>query len=348
MGTRLSRLVDREIRLLLVTGKRITVTAKEVEHAFFCAECLIFWGVSFCLVTFLFPVAPGVEITWEIKITGFAMFFAMIPASYFLQLILLSLLTQRFPKLHVFEPAILFVTVFLIELVDNKISPILFGVQWGLWVQSASFMRQLVGDFIFMVGYDVLFCCFVLPWIHPFSQAIRPTAHASSLHLHTEGHSSTMAERVAADPVAKSEKLKLPERSFTAKTTPDIQSSNIVEIDGKATPIPSILAVEAEEHYVRVWTEEREIYARHSFGNLIAQLGETGGFSPRRGVWLSFRNIKTFQRDDSGKYVIQPYKGPATVVPKAKAREVRELIKQRPSFGAAQVAEMPNLKAAAS
>ena len=34
--------------------------------------------------------------------------------------------------------------------------------------------------------------------------------------------------------------------------------------------------MEAEEHYVRVWTEEREIYARHSFGNLIAQLGERG------------------------------------------------------------------------
>lgn len=322
MRAKLSWLADREVGFLLITGQKKYLSARKVWAIFFGLDSAIFLGPAFGLVTFLFPVASEVYIPWWMKLAGFAMFFAMIPILYFGQVLVLALISARLPRIYVFEPLLLLMTAFIIEVFDHKVSPILFGEAWIRWLQTVSFGEQVAGTFILMVALDIMFCYFVLPRLEQQAQAMGVGASEVGEDAQFEADNDAVADP-AGDLMASSE-------SDAAAADARQIPSNVVEIDGYKAAKVAILAVEAEEHYVRVWTEDREIYARHSFGRLVAQMNDSEGFIPRRGVWFNYRNIQSIRRDENGKYVIGGVKGPTVIVPKAKAREIKGLLKKRP------------------
>lgn len=328
MGGYVLSLIDHKIRVVLITGKKITISPKEVWQLFFDVDSATFFAASFCLVVFLFPVEYQHEIPWWMKLSAFSFYVGMIPVLYFSQVLALTLISMYLPRLCFFEPFILLVVAFTLEVIDRTVSPALLGEAWMRWVESASFGEQVVGTFILLIALDVLFSYFVLP---------------QKLQATTEGFRGSMIEPDFARP----ERIPTAAKSSPAITEQDMDSNygetsqplvsecnlapdEFVELDGQKIRLSSILSVEAEEHYVRVWTEDRELYFRHSFSGLIALLESSGGLIVRRGVWFSLKNIESIQKNESGKFVIIPFKGPTAIVPKAKSREVRLLLKKPP------------------
>lgn len=328
MTVQMTRLVEQDINLRLVTGQTLILSPKEHWRMFFDWDSAIFFCAMFCLITFVFPVPPEAVITWWMKFSGFAMFMLLIPIIYFVQVLGVALISMRFPRFVIFEPFLLMVTGLGIEIIDHSVQPLIFGQEWADWVGATPFAEQVIGTIILLQMLHVVFCVFVLPR----KTTLRILGAAPRLPQVLEAGIDGPAAR--GDAVSTPQ----PEDATTAhhyapgddEIRQDVEGSTasaLIQLDGHALPIQSILAIEAEEHYVRVWTEGRELYVRQSFGGLISRMNESDGFSPRRGIWFSFRNVDEIRRHDSGKFVIIPLKGPATVVPKAKASQVRQLMK---------------------
>lgn len=326
MNVQMSRLVDHDIRLWLITGQTLTLSPREHWSMFLDIDSAIFFAACFCLITFLFPVPADVYIPWWMKLAGFGIFLLLIPIVYFMQVLLVARITISFPGFYFFEPVLLFVTALAIEIFDNNVQPLLFGGEWRRWVDAVSFGEQVTGTFLLLLTLHILFCFFVLPrktnlriadngFAEKSVPAVRevPTVVHPDVRLVMPGQADDVPKAISPE--------------FHAPA-PQVEHTATVELDGYEMPLSTILAVKAEEHYVRVWTEEREIYARHSFGALMSRMNEDGGFSPRRGIWLHFKNISEIRKEETGKYVVVPFKGPETVVPKAQARKVRQLMRR--------------------
>lgn len=163
MKAGISSLVDREIEVLLITGQRISISARGIRNIFFSLDSTVFFGASFGLVTFLFPVPAEVDIPWWMKLAGFSMFLGLLPLAYYFLIFLFSVISTFKSNLLVFEPLLLFFCAIFIELVDRTLGPLLFGEQWAIWLQTASFAHQVIATFILLLANDVLFCYFVLP-----------------------------------------------------------------------------------------------------------------------------------------------------------------------------------------
>lgn len=326
MGARLSRLAGTEVRLLLITGQRVSLSARRASQIALTSDSVIFLCAAFVLVTILYPVSPEANISWWMKLAGFAIFFTIVPLLYFLQLLALATVSVRMSGFHLFEPVLLLTAAFLVEIFDHSVSPLLFGEEWRRWLGTASFGEQVTVNFIMMLSLDLLFSYFVMPRID------RHAAPTVDDRAEAEGPDDPSASPAIAlsDPPGLTGGLVPSQPAASGLTGSDSLGPDMVEIDGQQTAIASILAVEAEKHYVRVWTGDQEIYGRHPFGKLVAQMSENDGFSPRRGIWFSFRNIDAIRKDENGKFVIVPFFGPTTVVPKAKAREVKQLLAVRP------------------
>lgn len=322
MSAKLERIVDRKVNILLVTGKKIAISAQEAWGVFFRLDSAIFIMAAFGLVTFLYPIATGISIPWWMKLAGFSIFPVMIPLIYFFQVTALAYLYSYFPRITVFEPALLLVTTFVIEVINHTVNPHLFGQEWVRWLHTASFGEQVTSTYIILFSLDIMYCYFVLP---------RLQKEASST-TKEPARSEVDAVTVPQPEIAQLEggNIDDTEPFFSPLEAPQDshrrEPLDAVELDGQKIAISKIVAILAEEHYVRVWTEEREVYGRHSFGRLISRIDEAKGFSPRRGVWLSFKNVRNIQRYEGGKYLITPINGPETIVPRAKAQEVTKLM----------------------
>lgn len=324
-----SRLVDQDINLRLLTGQTLTLTPREHWGMFYDVDSAIFFCCAFGLITFLFPVPPEALIPWWMKLSGFTIFLLLFPVIYFMQVMCVALISTRLPRTIVFEPFLLMVTGFLLELCDNTLHPIIFGPEWATWVAAVPFGEQVIGTVILLEALHIIFCVFVLPRkktlrIHGFGWK----AQVQSDNL-TQQEAADAAVSHSSPGVDAPIEFSVTDGTALRQEIGPASEPDSIQLDGHAMPIPSLLAIEAEEHYVRVWTEGRELYVRQSFGGLMSLLGNAHGFSPRRGIWFSFQNIDEIRRDDNGKFVIIPYKGPETVVPKAKASEVRQLMKKR-------------------
>lgn len=323
-----SRLVDQDINLRLLTGQKLTLTPREHWGMFYDVDSAIFFCCAFGLITFMFPVPPEAVIPWWMKLSGFTIFLLLFPVIYFMQVMCVALISTRFPRIVVFEPFLLMVTGFLLELCDNTLHPMIFGPEWATWVAAVPFGEQVIGTVILLEALHIIFCVFVLPR--------KKTLRISGFGWKAQVPSGNLARQEAVDAAVSSSPPygDVPIESSATAVTPVPEQVGpatrpaLIQLDGHAMPIPSLLAIEAEEHYVRVWTEGREFYLRQSFRGLISLLGDTYGFSPRRGIWFSFQNIDEIRRDENGKFLIIPLKGPATVVPKAKASEIRQLMKR--------------------
>lgn len=327
MSAKLARLIDRRVNVLLITGEKMPMSAQEAWAIFFRTDSVIFIGAAFGLVTFLYPVSSGIYIPWWMKLAGFSIFPLLIPMIYFFQVMAIAVTASRFPNLSVFEPVLLLVTTFFIEIVNHTANPFLFGEEWERWVHTASFGNQVTSTYIILLSLDIMYCHFVLPRL--------PSPAPSAIDAMNEDPAGNMVQPIPVSEIVPSDGVKTA-GAFTALSECEAQQGelndefqSVVEIDGCKTAISEIMAIEAEEHYVKIWTADRQIYGRYAFGRLISRMNEAEGFSPRRGVWLSFRNIQVIQKDESGKYNIRPIKGPATVVPRAKTREVSLLIASR-------------------
>lgn len=323
-----SQLVDQDINLRLVTGQTLTLTPREHWGMFYDVDSGIFFCCAFGLITFMFPVPPEAVIPWWMKLSGFTIFLLLFPVVYFMQVMCVALISTRWPRTIVFEPFLLMVTGFLLELCDNTLHPIIFGPEWATWVAAVPFGEQVIGTVILLEALHIIFCVFVLPR----KKELRISGFGWKAQVPSDN--LTMQETVDAAASSAPPHVDAPIESSATEGAalreeidPDTKSA-LIQLDGHALPIPSLMAIEAEEHYVRIWTAGREFYVRQSFGGLMSLLGDADGFSPRRGIWFSFQNVDEIRRDDNGKFVIIPFKGPATVVPKAKASEVRQLVKK--------------------
>ena len=249
------------------------------------------------------------------KFAGFFLCLALIPIFYVLLLLFLSAMTRRFALPAVFEPVLLFVVALLIEIYDHTVSPILFGDEWVRWLQSASFGEQVATTFIILLALDILFSYFVLPRTEGANGSARTvSSYPPALQIAAQSH-----DEIGDDCPGDS-------GPAVADTAESVALEQSIDINDEVFLITSLMAIDAEEHYVRIWTENGQIYTRYSFGRLVSQLDDALGFCPRRGNWLSFRNIGTVEKDERGRIVIVPIKGTQTVVPKAKAREVRQIL----------------------
>lgn len=328
MTVQVSRLVDQDINLRLLTGQTLTLTPREHWGMFYDVDSAIFFCCAFGLITFLFPVPPEALISWWMKLSGFTIFLLLFPVIYFMQVMCVALIATRLPRTVVFEPFLLMVTGFLLELCDNTLHPIIFGHEWATWVAAVPFGEQVIGTVLLLEALHIIFCVFVLPR----KKTLRISGFGWKAQL--QSNDLTRQEEVDAAVSSSPPHGDAPIESSAADGTPlrgqiDLATkSATIQLDGHDMPIPSLLAIEAEEHYVRVWTEGREFYVRQSFSGLISLLGDAHGFSPRRGIWFNFQNVDEIRRDDKGKFLIIPFRGPTTVVPKAKASEIRQLMKR--------------------
>lgn len=330
MGLTASDLVDQDTNLWLITGQNLTVTPREFLKMFLDIDSAIFFCASFCLITFIFPVQPDALLPWWMKLAGFSIFLVLIPAVYFAQVMIVAWVSSRFPRFFMFEPLLLLVTAVVIELVDINVYPLIFGNAWAVWGTDLSFATQVVGTFGLLLALHIIFCVFVLPRksnLRIWSSAAAISVPGHMIDAPTTGNEANFLSM--GGPVGQTKADQIDRKTVPQRPEGPAVAANVemIEINGSALSITSILAFAAEEHYIRLWTDDdREIYFRQSFSGLSKRMCETDGFSPRRGIWVSFRNIREIQRDDKGKLIIIPQKGPLTVVPKAKASEVKKII----------------------
>ena len=111
-------------------AKKCRCQRKRLGQLFFRTDSVIFIGAAFGLVTFLYPVSSGIYIPWWMKLAGFSIFPLLIPMIYFFQVMAIAVTASRFPNLSVFEPVLLLVTTFFIEIVNHTANPFLFGEEW--------------------------------------------------------------------------------------------------------------------------------------------------------------------------------------------------------------------------
>jgi hypothetical protein len=318
----LTNLADRKVGLLLLNGQHISVSAKDFLRLLFTGRGALFYLIAYVFMVFAYQIETisGTAPPWWAKLVGFGIIFVSYPL--FLAIVLCSSvpIAARLKGVNIFEPILSLFVAFLLQCVDSFVVPLILG---DVWLQEPLFAHQMVNILILMLILDALFCFFVLP------QILASGEWSTDTSVFEDGF---------ADPLFAPKITTSADQAYLGSQAPPTIDSlpdpatkeETVDLDGKEMPLSHVLAVETDDHYVRVWTQELELYFRQSFSVLTTRLGTTAGFIPRRGIWVSFSNIKSICKDDRGKYVVTPLKGPICVVPKAKSSGVRRILKSPP------------------
>lgn len=308
--------------MLLVTGQRIPLSAADFWGIFFSRSGAVFYLIIFLLVLFVYPIeiVSGEQPQWWAKLVGLGIMFSAFPVIFALLLTVIAAFSARWRTVTVFEPALSLIIIIVLQSNDSFLMPLILGDQW---LKMPSFADRVVNAFMAHLIFDAMFCFFVLPLIV-----------ASGDWRQDEG--ALEGGRTGLEAVTKTT-IPADQMSLSDPAPPSIDSQpdpatkeETVDLDGKGMPLSHVLAVETDDHYVRVWTQDGELYFRQSFSALTTRLGTSAGFIPRRGIWVSFSNINSIRKDDSGKYVVTPFKGPLAIVPKAKSSELRRILKNPP------------------
>lgn len=105
----------------------------------------------------------------------------------------------------------------------------------------------------------------------------------------------------------------------TPATTPELIFLKLIskEKQGK------LLAIQAQEHFVKVWTEAGSELIRYKFGTALLELESADGLQIHRSYWVADDAVKRFKKDGP-KYVIELVNDEVIPISQSYLRQVRE------------------------
>lgn len=155
---------------------------------------------------------------------------------------------------------------------------------------TAGFATSVVTNSVMLAVFDLIFALFVLPSTRWFQSVSRqsPADHGTA-----------------------------------PDAAPKVQT---VRIAGQSFPVRAILSIEAEEHYVRLRFDGRELLLRDRFSAVLDQLREARGLQTHRSFWVNLDHVERIVTDRAGQTELRLTSGDLVPVSRRRRKEIEGLL----------------------
>ncbi|WP_147278014.1 MULTISPECIES: LytTR family DNA-binding domain-containing protein [Paracoccus] len=336
---RSSRLADSRINVVLLTGRRLSVTSAQSWSVVTDRHFLIFYAISGVLVTYLYPVPIEPQPPWwefVIVFGAMVLFFYVVLVAV---LLLMEKACRRWPRLVVPVPLITLIALLATLGFSRVYNPVMVGPAWS---NFKPLTEEFVLIYFVILNLEILFSIFVLPRTRAFAQSgwthwdrIRSEAPAEPAAPNPAEARPWLPPPQAAPQAALQAAPQLPApMPSTSQQGPAAHQLPVpmlrqpppppvpppprtVRFGSYSWPVSALRLIRAEEHYIRIITKEQEVLVRYRLSDAVSQLPEDAGMRVHRSYWLSYDAIVDHAPLPDSRLLLTLWNGSTVTVPRA-------------------------------
>lgn len=336
----------RKVSFVLISGERFRMSFADFWSLITDRYTLAYLGLSWALVSYLYPGDYRIGLTWWQVAAGVAA----------MEVVFILMLVLQFAawiyilrgKEEIVIPATL--TVFIAVAVLEYAKLIYADIFWGTdWVQPIPLGQAVATEYVFIFILEVIFSLFVISHTEiykstvinahmkkrqeTFSQSDQGFSMVSVLDI-TQPETSVLWSDEAVSNVSTGELT--PAFQPQSSICPDPKSERAtVQLSGETFDLRKLQMIRAEEHYIRVITSEGNHFLRHRMADAVSVLPDCFGTQVHRSLWLAYSVVDRYSRMPDGRLLIVLKDKREVHVPRARCKGVEALLSEAvPPFSA--------------
>lgn len=333
--------------VVLINGTRFQAGIGDFWATLADSYSILFFLLAGIVFGYLYPSEHLSDLEWW-QIAGCViqavLVLALALGSYYSLFVLVS---RRVRWLIAPVPVLFVVSIVTMEIVCRPIAHWVWGADW---LSDADLTKLIATNYLVFLSFELLYSVFVFPITQRGKALLAGPSDMAGPYVLSEVNVTPLAtpaffQGAQTSDFAEVRNLGLAEHSDPASIsdqadeTPDIAPAPqsqvaVLTLGSRSVPFDTLLAIQAEEHYIRITTKTKVELVRFRFSDATAQLPETIGMQVHRSHWLSYEAISNWSKLPDGRLLVTLWNRETVKVPRSRRKQFesafREFRLQRP------------------